>query len=52
MLLLVLLEQALSNIVGVSKELIGSLVERFLKELPPIYKTHFLLSGQMKPGYY
>jgi len=52
MLLLVLLEQALSNIVGVSKELICSLVERFLKELPPIYKTRFLLSGQMKPVYY
>jgi len=51
-LLLVLLEQALSNIVGVSKELICSLVERFLKELPPIYKTRFLLSGQMKPVYY
>ena len=48
-LLLSLLEQALSNIVGISKELIRSLVERFLKELPPIYKSRLLLSGQIQP---
>jgi len=51
MLLLALLEQALSNIAGISKERIRSLVERFLKELPPIYKTRLSLSGQMIPVY-
>ena len=45
LLLLSLLEQALSNIVGISKELIRSLVERFLNELQPFYKKRLLLSG-------
>jgi len=50
MLLLSLLEKALSNIVGISKELIRSLVERFLNELQPFYKNRLLLSGQLQPG--
>ena len=49
MLLLSLLEKALSNIVGISKELIRSLVERFLNELQPFYKNRLLLSGQLQP---
>jgi hypothetical protein len=49
MLLLSLLEKALSNIVGISKELIHSLVERFLTELQPFYKNQLLLSGQFQP---
>jgi Archaeal putative transposase ISC1217 len=50
-LLLTLFEQALSTMVGISKELIRSLVERFLGELPPIYKTRLLLSGPIQPVY-
>ena len=48
LLLLSLLEQALSNIVGISKELIRSLVERFLNELQPFYKKRLLLSGKIQ----
>jgi hypothetical protein len=48
-LLLTLLEQALSTIVGISKELIRSLVERFLEELPPFYRARLLLSGKIQP---
>ena len=48
-LLLTLLEDVLSTIVGISKELIRSLVERFLKELPPFYRVRLLLSGQIQP---
>ena len=47
--LLTLFEQALSTIVGISKELISSLVERFLEELPPVYRARLLLSGKMQP---
>jgi hypothetical protein len=47
-LLLTLLEQALSTIVGISKELIHSLVERFLAELPPIYKARLLFIGPIQ----
>ena len=49
-LLLTLLEQALSTIVGISKELIRSLVERFLEALPPIYKARLLLPGKIQPA--
>jgi hypothetical protein len=42
-------EKALSNIVGISKELIRSIVERFLNELQPFYKNRLLLSGQLQP---
>jgi hypothetical protein len=48
-LLFTLLEDVLSTIVGISKELIRSLVERFLKELPPFYRVRLLLSGQIQP---
>ena len=50
-LLLTLLEQALATIVGISKELIRSLVERFLEELPPIYKARLLLPGHIQTVY-
>jgi len=46
-LLLTLLKQASSAIVGISKELIRSFVERFLEELPPFYKVRLLLSGKI-----
>jgi hypothetical protein len=49
MILLSLLEKALSNIVGISKELICSLVEQFLNELQPFYKNRLLLSGHLQP---
>jgi len=49
MLLLSLLEKVLSNVVGISKELICSLVERFLNELQPFYKNRLLLSGYLQP---
>lgn len=45
-ILLMLLEQALSTVIGISKELIRSLIERFLEELPPIYRTRLLLTWQ------
>ena len=48
MILLSLLEKALSNIVGISKELICSLVEQFLNELQPFYKNRLLLSGHLQ----
>jgi len=48
-LLLTLLEDVLSTIIGISKELIRSLVERFLKELPPFYRVRLLLPGQIQP---
>jgi hypothetical protein len=47
-LLLMFLEQALAAIVGISKELIRSLVKRFLEELPPIYKARLLLPGHIQ----
>lgn len=43
-ILLTLLEQALSAVVEISRELIHSLIERFLEELPSFYRTRLLLS--------
>jgi hypothetical protein len=42
-ILLQLLAQALSSFIGVAKELIYSLIEKFLAELPPIYRIQLLL---------
>jgi hypothetical protein len=47
-LLLTLLEQALSTTVGISKELIRALVERFLEELPSFYRARLLLPRQIQ----
>jgi hypothetical protein len=47
-LLLTLREQALSTIIGISKELIRSSPERFLEELPPIYKARLLLPSYIQ----
>jgi hypothetical protein len=52
MLLLSLLEEVLSNVAGISKELICSLVERFLSELQPFLKNRLLLSGHLQPVSY
>ena len=45
-LLLVFLEQAMSAATEITRELIRSLVDRFLKELPPIYGARLLLEWQ------
>lgn len=42
-ILLKLLAQALSSFIGVAKESIYSLIEKFLAELPPIYRMQSLL---------
>ena len=41
-ILLTLFEQTLTVVMGISKELIHSLMDRFLDELPPIYRTRLL----------
>ena len=45
-LVLVFLEQAMGAATEITRELIRSLVERFLKELPPIYGARLLLEWQ------
>ncbi|MBN1547618.1 MAG: transposase [Syntrophaceae bacterium] len=45
-LLLTLFEKTLTAVMGISKELIRSLMDRFLNELPPIYRTQLLFSCQ------
>ena len=45
-IMLSLLEQTLGAVMGISKELISSLTNRFLNELPPIYKARLLFSGR------
>ncbi len=45
-LLLTLFEQALTAVMGIPKELIRSLMNRFLDELPPIYRTTLLFAWQ------
>jgi len=47
-ILMTLLEQTLSAIVENSKELIRSLINRFLDELPQIYRTKILFSSKNK----
>lgn len=47
-ILLTMLEQVLGNYIENSKELIHSLVERFLEEMPPIYRNRLLLPRQMQ----
>jgi hypothetical protein len=45
-LVLVFLEQAMGAATEITRELIRSLVDRFLKELPPIYGARLLLEWQ------
>ena len=47
-ILMTLLEQTLSAIMENSKELIRSLINRFLDELPQIYRTKVLFSSKNK----
>ena len=47
-ILMTLLEQTLSAIMENSKELIRSLINRFLDELPQIYRTRILFSSKNK----
>jgi len=45
-IMLMLLKQALANVPDMTSELIQSLIERFLKELPPIYGARWLFDRQ------
>jgi len=45
-MMLMLLKEALANVPEMTSELIQSLFERFLKELPPIYGARGLLDRQ------
>ncbi|NLX26942.1 MAG: transposase [Lentisphaerae bacterium] len=45
-MMLMLLKQALANVPEMTSELIQSLIERFLKDLPPIYGARWLLDRQ------
>ena len=48
--ILTLLEQTLGTVMGISKELIRSLMNRFLDELPPIFRTRLLFSAGNNSG--
>lgn len=50
-LLLSFLEQAMATAAKFTRKLIGSLVEQFLKELPPLYGTRLLLAWQNNAAY-
>ena len=50
-LLLVFLEQALATATEITRELIRSLVDQFLKELPPVYGVRLLLEWQNNAAY-
>ncbi|MDY0188265.1 MAG: 2Fe-2S iron-sulfur cluster-binding protein [Syntrophus sp. (in: bacteria)] len=45
-IMLMLLKQSLANVPEMTSELIQSLIERFLKDLPPIYGARWLLDRQ------
>jgi len=45
-IVLMLLKQALANVPEMTSELIQFLIERFLKERPPIYGARWLLDRQ------
>ena len=44
-----LFEQTLTAVMGISKEPIHSLMDRFLDELPPIYRTRLLFPWRNNP---
>ena len=50
-LLLMLLEQAIGNATEMTRELLRSLIDRFLRELPPIYGARWLLEWQNNVAY-
>jgi hypothetical protein len=45
-ILLILLKQALETVPEMTRDLIRSMIERFLRELPPIYGARWLLDWQ------
>ena len=49
-LVLIFLEQALGAAPEMTRELIRSLIEQFLRELPPIYGARWLLAWQNNPA--
>ena len=50
-LVLMFLEQAMGATTEMTKELIRSLIHRFLSELPPIYGERWLLAWQKNAAY-
>jgi hypothetical protein len=50
-LVLMFLEQALSVTTEMARELLRSLIDRFLRELPPIYGARWLLAWQNNAVY-
>ena len=50
-LVLVLLEQAMGAATEITRELFRSLIDRFLKDLPPIYGARWLLAWQNNAAY-
>jgi hypothetical protein len=45
-LVMMLLEQAIRNATEMTRDLLRSLIDRFLRELPPIYGARWLLAWQ------
>ena len=50
-LVLIFLEQALAAVPEMTRELLRSLIDRFLRELPPIYGKRWLLDWQNNAAY-
>jgi hypothetical protein len=50
-LVLMFLEQAMGAATEMTRELLRSLIDRFLKELPPIYGAQWLLAWQNDVAY-
>ena len=50
-LVLMFLEQTMGTVTEITRELLRSLIDRFLKDLPPIYGARWLLAWQNKAAY-
>jgi len=50
-LVLMFLEQTMGIVTEITRELLRSLIDRFLKDLPPIYGARWLLAWQNKAAY-
>jgi hypothetical protein len=50
-LVLLFLEQAMGTATEMTRELLRSLIDRFLRELPPIYGARWLLACQNNAAY-
>ena len=50
-LVLIFLEQALAAVPEMTRELLRSLIDRFLRDLPPIYGARWLLAWQNNTAY-